>query len=246
MRRALCLTAILLFATPVYAADIVVLCAGAFAPVLADLTPAFEKSGDRLIITKDTAGGLIRRVTEGAKFDVIIATEAGIALFTTKAQVTAGANVARAGIAIGVRTGSPKPDISTEAAFKQTIMAAKSVAYVDPASGGSSGIYLKALFDRMGIGPDVAKKAVLTQGGLAAEKVASGEAEIGLQQASEILIVKGVTLVGPMPAAIQSYTVYAAGISSAAANPDAARRLMALFSSAEGKATVTRLGMEAP
>ena len=135
MCRALCLTAILLFATPAYAADIVVLCAGAFAPVLADLTPAFEKSGDRLIITKDTAGGLVRRVTEGAKFDVIIATEAGIALFTTKAQVTAGANVARAGIAIGVRTGSPKPDISTEAAFKQTIMAAKSIAYVDPASG---------------------------------------------------------------------------------------------------------------
>ena len=103
-------------------------------------------------------------------------------------------------------------------------IAAKSVAYIDPASGGSSGIYLTGLFDKLGIAADIKPKAKLKRGGYVAELIANGEAELGLHQISEILPVKGVKLVGPLPAEIQNYTTYAAAVGADAKQPDAAAR----------------------
>ena len=129
-------------------------------------------------------------------------------------------------------------------------MAAKSVAYIDPASGGSSGIYLTGLFDKLGIAADIKPKAKLKQGGYVAELIANGEAELGLHQISEILPVKGVKLVGPLPAEIQNYTTYAAatGVQAQAegrrrGDAEAARRAAGRR---EGACCKSRAGMERP
>lgn len=230
------------------AAEVKVLTAGAYKPVLLDLQPMFEQSGDRLVVSNDTAGGLAKRVDAGEAFDVLVVTDAGIKAQVSKGKIVAefARNLARVGVGVAVKAGAPLPPIGTLEAFKAAILAAPSVAYIDPAAGGSSGIYLSGLFERLGIGAAVKPKAVLVQGGLVADKVASGEAAIGLQQVSELMVVPGVTVVGPLPAEVQNYTVYAAGLSAGAAQPAAARRLLELMGSDTARAILARRGMEAP
>jgi molybdate transport system substrate-binding protein len=116
--------------------------------------------------------------------------------------------------------------------------------YIDPAAGGSSGIYVSGLLDRLGIGAEVRPKSVLVRGGYSADRVASGEAELAVQQISELLPVKGVVLVGPLPAEIQSYTVYSAGIAADTPRMPAARALISLLRSPEGTAAIRSKGME--
>jgi molybdate transport system substrate-binding protein len=143
-----------------------------------------------------------------------------------------------------VKEGAPKPDIGTVDAFKRALLAAKSVAYIDPASGGSSGIYLVKLFERLGIADQIKPKAKLKQGGLVADLIASGEAELGVHQISEIIPAKGVTLVGPLPPEIQSYTTYAAGIGADARNADGARALVKFMSGPSAIGLLKSKGME--
>lgn len=125
----------------------------------------------------------------------------------------ASTTLARVAIGVAVKAGALLPDISTVAAFQSTLLAARAVATIDPASGGSSGIYLWQWFDKVGIAERLKPKAVLVPGGLVAERVVSGQADIALHQISEILAVPGATLVGPLPDAIQNYTVYAGALS---------------------------------
>ena len=113
-----------------------------------------------------------------------------------------------------MKEGAPKPDVSTVEAFKRALLAAKSVAYIDPASGGSSGIYIDKLLERLGIADQIRPKAKLKKGGHVADLIVSGEAELGLHQISEIVPVKGAALVGPLPKEIQNTTTYAAGLSA--------------------------------
>jgi len=154
-------------------------------------------------------------------------------------------NLARVGIGVVVKEGAPVPNVATVDAFKQALLAAKSVAYIDPASGGSSGIYLANLFEKMGIADQVKPKAKLKQGGYVAELIVSGEAELGIHQISEIVPVKGAHLVGPLPAEIQNYTTYAGGISAAAKEPDAAKALLTFLTSETAAAVLKSRGMEA-
>ena len=143
-----------------------------------------------------------------------------------------------------VKEGAPKPDISTVDAFKRALLAAKSVAYIDPASGGSSGIYIDKLLERLGIADQIRPKAKLKKGGHVADLIVSGEAELGLHQTSEIVPVKGVALVGPLPTEIQNTTTYAAGMSASTQNKTAAQALMQAFSGAEAAAVLKSKGME--
>ena len=106
------------------------------------------------------------------------------------------------------------------------LLAAKSVAYIDPKAGGSSGIYFDKLLDRLGIGDQIRPKAKLKQGGYVAEMVASGEAEVAIHQISEIVPVKGAVLVGPLPAEVQNFTTYSAGLGAAAKDAAAAKALI--------------------
>ena len=123
---------------------------------------------------------------------------------------------------------------------------APSVAYIDPASGGSSGIYLAELFTQLGIADAIRRKVVLVPGGLAASRVDDGEAALALQQISELLVVGGVTLVGPLPPAIQNYTVYAAAIPVSARRPAAGRTLLTLLRSEAAVQALTAHGLEPP
>ena len=121
------------------------------------------------------------------------------------------------------------PDISTPEAFKQTLLNAKSIVYIDPTKG-TSGKYLATLFDKLGITAQVNAKARLGEGGNIVEPVGAGEIELGLHQISEILPVKGVKLVGPLPEALQKWTVYTAAITPGSAAPEGARELIAYLS----------------
>jgi molybdate transport system substrate-binding protein len=236
-------------ASSAVAAEIKVLTAGAFKPVVMALAPEFEKhSGHKLTVVNDTAGALVRRISDGETFDLVVLTPAAIEQLTQAGKVSAGssARLARVAIGVAVKQGAPAPDISSVAAFQRALLDARAVAYIDPAAGGSSGIYLSQLFEKMGIAPQIKGKAVLVPGGLVAQRVVSGEADIAIHQISEILAVPGATLVGPIPAEIQNYTVYAGGVSAAARNVPATQDFLKLLGSASARAVLKEKGMEAP
>jgi len=197
-------------------------------------------------VANDTVGALTKRIAGGEAFDVAVLTPKAVDDLAKEGKFVAGsrANLARVGVGVVVKDGTPKPDISSVASFKQALLAAKSVAYIDPAAGGSSGIYVAGLLDKLGIAGEVKPKAKLIPGGAVAEHVAKGEAELGIHQISEILPVKGVTLVGPLPAEIQNYTVYAAGVGAHAKESDAAKALLKALTSPAAAEVLKSKGME--
>jgi molybdate transport system substrate-binding protein len=230
-------------------AEIKVLAAGAYRGVAAALAPAFEQqTGHKVVIDNGTAGQLVKRVNDGEAFDVLIVPPAGMKELAEAGKVRADtiANVARVGIGVAVREGAEVPKIATTDEFKQALLAAKKVAYIDPAAGGSSGIYLDKLYDKLGIGQEVRAKALLVPGGYVAERVTKGEADLGIHQISEILAVGGAVLVGPLPPEIQNYTVYAAAISTKAANADGARAFLEAMKTRDAAKALGSKGMEMP
>jgi molybdate transport system substrate-binding protein len=231
------------------AAEIKVLTAGAFKPVVMELVPAFEReTGHTVVVENDTAGALTRRISEGEAFDLVVLTPAALEQLAKGGRVVASSvsRLAQVGIGVAVKAGTPPPAIGTVAAFERALLDARAVAYIDPKAGGSSGIYLSRLFATMGIADRLAPKAVLVPGGLVAERVVSGEAEIGIHQISEILAVPGAMLVGPIPAEIQNYTVYAGAIGAAARDASAAQAFLSVLGSSRARAILTGKGMEAP
>lgn len=229
------------------AAEVKVLTAGAFKEVVLALVPDFEKqTGHKVVLANDTAGALKKRIEGGEAFDVAIITPAVIDELASAGKIVTGsrANIASVGVGVVVKEGAPKPDVSTVEAFKQALLAAKSVAYIDPASGGSSGIYIDKLLERLGIADQVRPKAKLKKGGHVADLIVSGEAELGLHQISEIVPVKGAALVGPLPKEIQNTTTYAAGLSAAAQSKEAAQALIKTFSGPAAAAILKSKGME--
>jgi len=250
VRRALfagLLGAGLMIAAPSGAAELKVLTAGAFKEILLALVPGFERAtGHKVVLDNATAGVLTKRIDSGEAFDLAVLGPSAIDELIAKGKIAAGTRVmlARVGIGVVVKAGAPKPAIATVDDFKAALLAAKSVAYIDPAAGGSSGIYVAKLLQQLGIADTVNAKAKLIQGGAVATHVADGEAALGLHQISEILPIPGVTLVGPLPAAIQNYTVYAAGIAAAAPQPATARALIDRLAGPEAAAVLQAKGME--
>jgi molybdate transport system substrate-binding protein len=230
--------------------DIKVISGGAFKQVLNALAAQYEKtSGSKLDLTYRTVGQHLQLIESGEEsFDVAVLTPEAIDRLIKDGKVVAGsrADLARTGVGVVVRAGAPLPDISSVDAFKRTLMAAKSVAYIDPAAGGSSGIYVGKLLERLGIAKDVNAKAKLIHGGAVADHIANGEAEIGIHQISEILAVKGAVLVGPLPADIQNFTVYSAGVGTAAKDgaQDAASALVKFLAGSHAGPIIKAKGME--
>lgn len=238
-----------LASAPAAAADIKVLTAGAFKPVVTAITADFERqSGHKLVVDNDTAGALVRRIAAGEAFDVLIATPAVLREMVAGAKVVAGtpADLARVGVGVAVKQGAAQPDIKTVEGFKAALTAARKVAYIDPAAGGSSGIYFTGLLDKLGLAEAVKAKAVLVPGGLVAQKLVTDEADLAVHQISEILAVPGATLVGPLPAEIQNYTVYTAGLGAAAVQPDAGKALIAFLGGDASRRVLADKGMEPP
>lgn len=241
------LSVALMAAAPASAAEIKVLTAGAFKQVVVALVPGFEKeTGHKVIVDNDTAGALQKRIEGGEPFDVAVITPGVLDALAAKGKIAAGSrtNVASVGVGVVVKEGAPKPDIATVAAFKEALLSAKSVAYIDPASGGSSGVYIEKLLEQLGIADQVRPKAKLKKGGHVADLIVSGEAELGLHQISEIVPVKGAALVGPLPKEIQNTTTYASGLSATAKNKEAAQALIKAFSSPAAAAVLKEKGME--
>jgi molybdate transport system substrate-binding protein len=204
-------------------------------------------AGHSMVYVSDTTGALQKRLASGERADVIVATSIAIEALQKDNRVVPGSRVdlARALIGVGVRAGAPSPDLSTPDTFRAALLKARSVAYVNPAAGGTSGTYFEGLLQRMGIADAMKPKIVYrTQGSEVAAAVASGEAEIGITFTSELRPNPGVHVAGTLPAEIQLPTIYAAAVVTTAANVEVARAFLRALAGAEGRAAVAKAGLE--
>jgi molybdate transport system substrate-binding protein len=234
-------------AAPVLAAEVRVLSAGAMKAMVTELSEGFQKdTGHTVVITSDTGGGLRKRVEGGEKADVLVAPDAAMdALVKSNHAVAATrTDLARTAIGVAVRQGAPQPDISTVDAFKRALLEAKSIVYNDPAIGATSGIHFASVLERLGIAEAVKPKTVLWKGGYAAEALVNGQAELCVHQISEILPVKGVTFVGPLPAEVNKITTYTGALLASSPTPDAGRAFLAYLARPEFRQKFAAAGLD--
>jgi len=159
-----------------------------------EIAPNFEQAtGNKLNIGYSLIADIRKRMLDGETADVIILSRPVMDELDRQEKFASGSitNIAGTPVALAVRAGAPKPDISTVDALKRTLLAAKSIVYADPAKGGASGVYFARVVDRLGIADQLKSKTILVPGAQAAEVVAKGEAEIGVAQTSEIVPVAG-------------------------------------------------------
>jgi molybdate transport system substrate-binding protein len=197
------------------AAEIKVLTSVALTTALNELTPKFEQAtGNKIDIGYSLIADIRKRILEGETADVIILSRPVMDELQKQDKFASGGivNVAGTPVALAIRRGATKPDISTVDALKHTLLTSKSIVYADPSKGGASGVYFARVIDRLGIADQLKSKTILVPGAQAAEMVAKGEAEIGIGQASEIVPVEGAELLGPLPGEFASTTVFTAGI----------------------------------
>ncbi len=243
------LVAVLIGGQSAVAAEIKLLTSAGFQPIVAALVPDYEKqSGNKVAVVSDTPGRLmVKIVRESETFDMVVLTPVVIKDLARQNKVAGDPTpLAQDGFGVVVKEGAPQPDISTPDALKQALLNAKKVAYIDPASGLYSGAFVDQLLYRLHITDAIVTNAVLVRGSPVAEHVVNGEADIGIHQISEILAVKGAVLVGPIPGRLQDYTVYAAGVSATTKQADAAKKLLALFTSDKARQILKDKGMEPP
>lgn len=209
-----------------------------------ELVPQFERdSGRKVVTTWAGTVDIIKRISAGESFDLIIASNYAIDDLIQAGRVENGSRVdiARSGIGIAIRRGALRPDIRSAEALKRALIAAKTVGY----STGPSGVYLAALFERMGIAAEMkAKSRQVPPGATVGPTIANGDVEIGFQQMSELLHVDGVDVIGPLPAEIQHVTVISCGIPTAAKEPDAARALVRFLAAPGARDAIERAGLQ--
>jgi molybdate transport system substrate-binding protein len=235
------------------AAEIKVLCSGAMRGVLQQVAPDFEKSsGHKLLIEFATAGKVEEKVAADEAIDVAILTKPRAEKLVRAAKLVGGSttDLARVPIGLAVKKGAPRPDVSSVEAFKRTLLNAKSIAYVDPASGGTSGIYLAQALEKLGIATEIKSKIrLVSPAGESSPRVGEliqrGEAEIGLQPISELMEVAGIDVVGPLPADLQSPDlVYMAGSPAVSEQPLAAKALIDFLAAPAAAPVYKANGME--
>jgi molybdate transport system substrate-binding protein len=230
------------------AAEIKLLAAAALEQVLSELLPQFEKeTGHTVSVTYGPVGALTDRLRRGEAADVAIVTDNQIDELQFLGKVAAGnrIDIARTGVGAFVRKGSPKPDLSSVDAFKRTLEAAKAVTYADPASGGAGGIYVAQLIERLGLSAAMNRKIKLDLSGgyRLYQMVAGGDADLGFDQMSIIFTKPAVEFVGPLPAAIQKYTTFAAGVGAGSEQAATAGDLVKFLSSPAAKARMKAGGL---
>ena len=236
-------------ASPAAAGELTVYGGGAVKAGLTEAAGIYERQkGVKVVLEFHPMGPLAKKLEGGARPDVVILTEEVLLEAATKgwiAQETA-TEVGRVGIGVAVHAAAPAPDISTPDALKRTLLAAKSIVYIDPARG-TSGRHFAAVLDLLGIAGAVKRKTTLGTGGAVVEPVGRGEIELGVHQITEILPVKGVKLVGPLPAPLQKETVYVGAVTAGARNRNDAIGLLQFLRAPETRALFVRKGfIEAP
>ena len=222
-------------------ADIKVMLSAAFKEAYLELVPRFERATGNKVSTSWVASvQMMSRLKGGEAVDLVILSGDSLDELVKARIIADRQDIAKSGVAAAVRSGAPKPDISSAEALKRAVLAAKSVVY----STGPSGIYLIGLFERMGIADQIKSKVRQVQGEPAGAVVARGEAELGFQQMSELLPVPGIDIVGPLSADVQKITVFSAGVHRKAQAADAARALIRFFKTPAAAPVIRQKGME--
>src|SRR5437879_2236261 len=229
------------------ALELQVISAGAMRSIVTELAAAFEKeTGHTVKLTFGTVGVIKAKLAEATPVDVVIMSDEAMKDMARQGAGVEGSwtAIGRTGIGVAVREGAPKPDIGNPEALKQTLLATKSLVYVDPAQGGTSGIHFASVLQRLGIADAVKSKTTLVPGGYPAELVAKGEVELVAHQISEIVPVKGVALVGPLPKDLQKITTYSAGLAARSAVLEPARAFIAFLARPAFKSRFTAAGLD--
>lgn len=246
---AFAVTGLLLLVQPAAAAELQVVSSGGFAPAYRALALEYERaSGDTLKIQwgpsmGDTPNAVPARLARGEKLDVVIMVGTALDDLIKQGKVLPGSKVvlARSSIGVAVKAGAPKPEIGSAEAVKQALLAARSIAYSDSASG----VYISTkMFQRLGIAEQMAGKARQIPATPVGEIVAKGEAELGFQQIAELKAVEGIDLVGPLPPELQQVTPYSAGIVAGSHDPVAAKKLLDFLASPAAAPTIAATGLE--
>jgi molybdate transport system substrate-binding protein len=247
--KALALFCALLTASAVRAAEIKVVTSGAFTAAYLKLAPEYERATHDKLVTEfgpsmgTTHNAIPLRLERGEAIDVVIMAAPALADLIKQGKVRAGSRVdlVESRIGMAVKAGAPKPDISTVEALKRTLLAAKSIAYSDSASG----VYLSTeLFPKLGIADQIRGKSRKIEADPVGEAVARGEVEIGFQQISELRPVKGIDIVGPLPPAAQRVTAFAAGIPATSKQPEAAKALIRWLASPTAYSVIKESGLD--
>jgi len=234
-----------LLAGPVATKDLKILTgAGMSMPVKALAADYGARTGVTVTVISDTAGGVQKRIEAGEAFDLVIGTQAVLDALTLEGRLApAHSDLARMVAGIGAKTGTARPAIADADQVKATLLAAKNITYVDPASGGITGVFFLSQADKLGIGDAVRAKAVLKPNGTGvAAAVAGGEAQYGVTLISEMLPNPGVT-VWPLPAELQMTTIYAAAIPTHAQNAMDAAAMLADLAGEKGRIASLQAGL---
>lgn len=211
---------------------------------LRELMPQFERVHDcKVAMHFEPAQILLQEIRGGKSFDLGILGTGVMELLVQDGTIAGGSVrlLTSNGIGVGVLKGAPQPDISSVDAFKRALLNAKSVAYT---TAGASGIYFAGLIEKLGIADAIKAKAKTQPGGLVADLVVNGSAELAVQQVPEILAVAGVDYVGPLPAEIQTLSVNAGGVFVKAAQPVLAQKLLDFLRSAAAARVFKVRGLE--
>ena len=239
-----CALALLQLVSTYATADLSIISSTGVSSIMHELIPAYERAtGQRVSISYDTSNIIMDRLKRGESADLVILTAPLIDNLTQQGRLQAGSrtDMAKSGIGVAVKAGAPRPDISSVEAFKQTLLDTPSVAFTGT---GASGQYFAGLVEKMGIGAEVKQKAKIPAGGLVAELVVKGEAALAIQMISELKAVPGADYVGPLPAPMQLYTVFSAGLMAKAKDPAAAKLMLDFMKKPQAQAIYRAKGME--
>ena len=243
-----CAAAALAASLAASAAQLEVMSVGAVKAAFAEASAQWSRdSSSSVQASFDPAGDVRRKIASGQRADIVILPVEALDALEKEGIVAAGTrrDLGAVGLAAAVRQGAPVPDISTPEALRRTLLAAKSVTYMDPERGTSGRYFDATVLPRLGVRDEVRAKATLGEGGYIAEKVARGEVEIAFHNLTEILPVKGVTIVGALPKELQKPTIYSGAVMKDAKNPREAQSLLDYLSTT-GRKSFTDRGFTAP
>lgn len=222
------------------AAEVTVFCTQALRTSLLELAPKFEAAtGNKVILVVAPSGQLVKKIADGDVADLLIANADNIDALIKSGKVTGDRiHIARAQVGLSIKAGNPRPDISSAAAVRKALLDAKAIAY---SAGGLSGNNFEFAMNKLGILDEVKKKAI--SGSPAAKFVVSGEADIAVQQISELIAVQGSELLGPLPAELDQVTQFSMGVLSDGKSKDTARALVEFLQTPESRAVIKSKGL---